>query len=233
MNSQQKTGGIAALIIATLLIISFIFILFVWPIYGVRGPEDVSKPDVILPAVAQAPILLTWLAINMPIAVALGFVVLALNQRLQVRSTGLVRFAFVVGLASALFFLVVGVLRFIGYAYLAEQYSINPASAASAYNGYLVVDNVFDRAAIFTSGLWLVMVSWAARKGDGLPRLLAYFGIVTGAAGILGALLPSVAPVALLLYIVWFLWLGLSAVRNRGRVSMPYTSPVSSSNRPN
>ncbi|HSL45002.1 MAG TPA: hypothetical protein VK897_16340, partial [Anaerolineales bacterium] len=107
------------------------------------------------------------------------------------------------------------------------------ASAASAYSGYLVVDNVFDRAAIFTSGLWLVMVSWAALKVGALQRLLSYFGTVTGVAGIIGAILPSFAPIALLLYIIWFLWFGIRDVRNRGSVSVPYTSPVSGSSRPN
>ena len=239
MNTQQKTGGLpkghaaAALTTAALFITSFIFILVVWPSYGVRGPEDVRDPAVILPAVAQAPILLLWLAINMPIAVVLGFVVLALKERLQGRPTSLVRFAFVVGLAAALFFFVVGVVRFIGYPYLANQYLVDPASAAAAYNSYLVVDNAFDRAAIFSSGLWLVVVSWTVLKVGGLPRLLSYFGIVTGAAGLLGAILPAFAPIALLLYIVWFLWLGISGVRNRGSVSVSYPSTVSTSSRPN
>ena len=239
MNTQQTTGGmpeghaVAALLITALFVISFIFILFVWPIYGVSGPEDVRDPVVILPAVVRAPILLLWLGINIPIALALGFVVLSLKERLQARPNNLLRFAFVVGLASAVFFFIVGVLRLLGYPYLADQYAADPANAAAAYHGYLMVDNAFDRAAIFTSGLWLVMISWIALKVDGLPRLLSYFGIVTGVAGILGAILPASAPIALLLFIVWFLWLGMSEVRNRRSVSVSYTSPVSSSNRPN
>ena len=232
MNNQQKTGGVAALITAVLFVVSFIFILFVWPIYGVSGPEDVRDPAVILPAVTQAPMLLLWLGINVPIAITLCLVVLAFNKRLQVHATSWVRFALVAGLASALLFFIVGVLRFIGYPYLANQYAVDPASAAAAYNSYLVADNAFDRAAIFASGLWLVLVSWAALKMDRLQRLLSYFGIVTGVAGMIGAILPSLAPIALLLYIVWFLWFGMSTVRNRGRVPVSYTSPVSSSNRP-
>lgn len=215
MNRRQKIGGIAALITATLFVTSFIFILFVWPIYGVRGPEDVNNPAVILPAVAQAPILIIWLVINVPIAAALCFVVLALDERLQASPTSLVRFALVVGLASALLFFIVGTLRFTGYPHFANQYSINPADVASAYNGYLVVDNAFDHAAIFASGWWLVLASWATLKVNGLQRLLSYFGLVTGVAGILGSILPSFAPVALLLYISWFLWFGMRVVRNR------------------
>ena len=233
MNKQQNTGGAAALLAAVLFIISFLFILLVWPLYGVHGPADVSNPDVILPVVAGAPILLAWLGINIPIAIALGFVVLALNKRLQVQPTSWVRLAFFVGLASTLFFLVLGVLRFIGYPYLANQYLANPASAVAAYNSYLMVDNAFDRAAIFSSGLWLVVVSWTALKISGLPRLLSYFGIVTGATGLIGAILPAFAPIALLLYIVWFLWLGVSDLRNRGSVSMSYPSTIPTSNRPN
>lgn len=233
MNKQQNTGGVAALLAAVLFIISFIFILVVWPLYGVRGPADVRDPAVILPAVAHAPILLTWLGINIPIAIALCFVVLALNKRLQVQPTSWVRLAFFVGLASTLFFLVVGLLRFIGYPHLANQYLVDPARAAAAYNSYLVVDNAFDRAAIFSSGLWLIVVSWTALKMSGLPRLLSYFGIVTGATGLIGAILPAFAPIALLLYIVWFLWLGISDVRNRSSISVSYPSTISTSNRPN
>ena len=187
----------------------------------------------ILPAVARARILLFWLSINIPISAALCFVVLAWKGRLQGHSTGLARFAFVVGLASALFFFLLGVLRFTGYPYLADQYAANSANAAAAYAGYLMVDNAFDRAAIFSSGLWLVVVSWTALKVDWLPRFLGYFGIVTGAAGLIGAMLPAFAPIALLPYIVWFLWLGISDVRNRSGVSVSYPSTISTSNRPN
>ena len=233
MNRQNKTGGIAALLTTALFITSFMFILVAWPSYGVRGPADVRDPAVILPAVTRAPILLIWLGINIPIAVALGFVIFTFNERLQVRPKSLTRFAFVVGLASAVFFFLVGALRFTGYPYLASQYSVDPANAAAAYAGYLTVDNALDRAAIFTSGLWLVLVSWTALKLDGFQRPLSYFSIITGVAGMIGAILPAFAPIALLLYILWFLWFGTSEARNRDGISMPYTTPVSSSNRPN
>lgn len=218
MNKQQNTGGAAALLTAGLFIISFIFIILIWPMYGVRGPADVSNPDVILPVVAGRPVLLAWLGINIPVAVAVSFVVLALNQRLHLHPTSLVRLALIAGLACAMFLFVVGVLRFIGYPYLANLYVNDPARAASAYARYLVTDNAFDRAAIFAAGLWLVTASWVALKVNGLSRPLSYFSMVTGIAGFIGAILPSFAPVTLLLYILWFLWYGTSEVRNRSRI---------------
>jgi hypothetical protein len=207
MPYLQKAGGIAGVCLSVLFVISFVFILVIWPRAGVTGPAEVADPALILPAVANVPLLSFWLGINVPIAAALLFVLLALDEQLHSVSPGLVRVATCVGLAAALLFFTVGALRFTSYRYFASLYQQNAATVSAAYLSYLVVDMSFDHAAIFASGWWLLLINGVARKA--WARQLSYFGLLAGVSGVLGAGVPSIAPLALSLYILWFLWAGM------------------------
>jgi hypothetical protein len=64
------------------------------------------------------------------------------------------------------------------------------------------------------SGLWFLLLSWAALRARALPRLLIYLGVVTGVAGILSVLaLTGLQAVYALGLIIWFAWLGIVMLR--------------------
>lgn len=140
-------------------------------------------------------------------------IILALDERLQAGSPAVVRIATMLGLASALLFFAVGGLRFTSYPQLSSLYSQDPGAVGAAYLGYLMVDSGLDRAAIFASGWWLLLMNWVALPLREWSKALSYLGLLVGMGGILGGAMPSLAPIALLLYIVWFLWLGITLVR--------------------
>src|SRR5438046_2965433 len=79
----QQIGGFAALFQTALYLLSFIFILIIWPMYGVRGSDDASNPALVLPALVKAPILEIFAVLDVPIAACLLLVVLALAARMH------------------------------------------------------------------------------------------------------------------------------------------------------
>jgi hypothetical protein len=65
------------------------------------------------------------------------------------------------------------------------------------------------------TGLWFLLLSWAALQARTLPRLLNYLGVVIGLAGILYVFLASAGLLAVnaLGLIIWFVWLGIVMLR--------------------
>ena len=66
------------------------------------------------------------------------------------------------------------------------------------------------------TGLWFLLLSWAALQARALPRLLNYLGVVVGLAGILYVFTASdaVLSVNALGLIVWFVSLGIVMLRS-------------------
>jgi hypothetical protein len=65
-------------------------------------------------------------------------------------------------------------------------------------------------------GIWMLLVSWAALRGGGLPKALNYLGLAIGVAGILSAL-PGLGDAGMIFgvgQIVWFVWLGIVLLRS-------------------
>ncbi len=209
----QQIGGVAALLQTALYLLAFIFILMIWPMYGVRGPDDASNPALVLPALVNAPILSVFTLLDIPIAVCLLLVVLALADRLHGVSPVLTRIALTSGLMSAAFFLVLGMIRFLGWSQLASLYTQEQTGAATAYAALSALDNGIDGAALFTLAWWALLINWAALHTPTLPKALTYVGLLVGIAGIIAGMIPTLRPVALVLVLVWTPWLGLVLLR--------------------
>ncbi len=154
----QRVGGVAAVLQTGLYLVAFIFILGIWPRYGVQGPADASNPALVLPAIATAPSLMVFAVLNVPSASCLLLLVLALAARLQSGSL-LHRLALTTGLISAACFLVLGMIRFLGWPQLATLYLVDQPAGAAAYTAVQALDSGIDGAALFTLGGWILMTS--------------------------------------------------------------------------
>jgi hypothetical protein len=209
----QQIGGFAALFQTVLYLLAFIFILIIWPMYGVRGPVDATNPVLVLPALLKAPILSVFALLDVPIAVSLLLIVFALVSRVQDTSPVLMRVAMASGLVSVAFFLALGMIRFLGWPQLASLYVRDPASAETAYAALSAIDSGMDGAALFTLAWWALLASWAAVQTETLPKGLAYLGMLLGVAGIIGGVVPGVRPLALIVVLIWTPWLGIVLVR--------------------
>jgi hypothetical protein len=115
-------------------------------------------------------------------------------------------------------------------------YGTDPAQAASVWVGLKAVEEGLGGGVELPGGLWVLLVSWAALRGGGLPKALNFLGVVIGLAGLL-TLVPSLdvfEAVFGLGFIVWFLWAGIALLRSSPRTaanvgmlktSRPLTSP--------
>ena len=68
-------------------------------------------------------------------------------------------------------------------------------------------------------GLWVLLVSLAALRTQGLPKVLNWLGVAIGAAGVL-SVVPALKDVGIvfgLLQIVWFVGLGIVMLRTTSR----------------
>ena len=99
---------------------------------------------------------------------------------------------------------------------VADLYGEDPAQAASVW---LVLDSVENGLASefeIPGGLWVLLVSWAALRGGGLPRALSYLGVVIGVAGLL-TVAPGIEALNIIFglgSIVWFVWVGIVMLRD-------------------
>ena len=91
----------------------------------------------------------------------------------------------------------------------------DPAQAAPVW---LAIDSVRDGLGggnEIVGALWILLLSWAALRAGGLPRVLNYLGVVISVAGLL-TLVPALELVGVIFglgSIVWFVWVGIVMLR--------------------
>jgi Domain of unknown function (DUF4386) len=206
-----RSTAIGAVACALVFITVFVFIVAVWPLYGVKSAADVADPAKILPAVADHPILTLFNALDVPLAVLLLLVARGLSAYSSARSPSAL--ARGTALVAAGCFFAVGALRLVGYAQLASLYGRDAAAATRGYATFYLVQDTLDGAAIFTLGCWLVMTNWVCLKSDRLPVALTRAGLAAGAASLAGSTVHAVQPAAVVLVLIWFGWLGVALLR--------------------
>lgn len=219
MTNLQKIGGIAALIgAATNLLGAVVYATVLVPKgFGSESPDP--GQIVALLAGNQATMRLwyqiTWLAFG----VCLIVLSLALSERLKVGSSVLAQVVTMFTLIWAVLVIVMGTLSINNLSTVVRLYAENPAQAATVW---LTLDSVetglgAGGGETVVTGLWFLLLSWAAVQARALPRLLNYLGVVTGLAGILYVFLDSTGLLAVnaLGLITWFVWLGIVLVRSK------------------
>ena len=217
MGTSQKIGGIAALIgAATNLLGMVVFFTLLEP----KGLDSASADPtriVALLAGNQAAMRLWYQIIFLAFGVCMIFLSLALYERLKAGSPVLAQAVTIFGLIYAVLVIVIGALSINDLDTVVRLHSANPAQAATVW---LTLDSVetglgAGGGETIVTGLWFLLLSWAALQAGALPRLLNYLGAVVGLAGILYVFLASDGLLAVngLGLIIWFVWLGIVMLR--------------------
>jgi hypothetical protein len=139
---------------------------------------------------------------------------LALYDRLKAGSPAMAQTATALGLIWAGLVIASGTLHNVGMGTVVDLYAKDPAQAATVW---LAIESVFEGLSglEIVGGTWMLLVSWAALRGGGLPKALNYLGVVVGVAGLLTAV-PALEMLVLIFglgQIVWFVWLGIVMLR--------------------
>jgi hypothetical protein len=210
---QQRAGGVAALYLAAAFLVAMPYFLMV-----VDYPSLVdSAQKVAALAANQNSMYAMYLVTYVVLGIVLAALALALWKRLA-GSPGIAAVGGVVGFIWACKLVASGLVFNFGAAAVVELYDKSPAQAVSAWQAIEPVAKGLESAqGELLGGLWVLLVSVAALRTAGLPKILNWLGILIGTAGI-----ASVIPVLLnagyvfgLLQIVWFIWLGIVMLRTR------------------
>lgn len=217
MKNIQKLGGIAALTgAATNLLGAVVYATLLVPKgFGSTNPDP--SQIVALLASNQAPMRLWYQIIWLAFGVCLIFLSLALYERLKAGSPVLAQAVSIFTLIWAVLVIVMGTLSINNLSTVVRLYGEHPAQAATVW---LTLDSVetglgAGGGETIVTGLWFLLLSWAALQARALPRLLNYLGVVIGLAGILYVFLASAGLLAVngLGLIIWFVWLGIVLLR--------------------
>jgi hypothetical protein len=219
---QQKVGGLAALYLAAAYVVAMPYFLVVVKYQGVVDPVEKLALLVGNHNSMQAMHLITYVLFGIVLAV----LALALFSRLRDGSPILAQAATAVGLIWAFVLVASGMIFNAGMAAVVGLHGTSPAQAVSAWQAIEpVTEGLGGSGGELLGGLWVLLVSVAALRTGGLPRLLNWLGVVIGTAGVL-----SVVPVLKglgyafgLLQIVWFAWLGIVMLRTPSRPAVPAT----------
>ena len=221
MKNLQKMGGIAALIGAAINLFALVTYMTLLAPTG-YGSDDPGQVVAFL-ADNQAIMRVWYIVIYLVLGVGLIFLSLALYERLKAGSPALAQAVTTFGLIYAVLVIVVGTLEISNLSTVVKLYGENPAQAATVW---LTLQPVITGLGggggeTVVNALWFLLVCWIALWARELPRVLNYLGLVTGVAGILMVVLPSLTPAAVVYELglpIWLVWLGIVMLR-RSHVS--------------
>ncbi len=213
MNNLQKIGGVAALIAAATFVVGFgLLVTLLAPTAAV----DVDPGQSVAFLVDNQAIIYIWnIIIYVLFGIFLVVLALALYERLKAVSTAIVQTATAFGLIWAGLVIASGMVANIGTGVVVDLYGKDPAQAALVWVALDAVQNGLGGGNEIVGGVWVLLVSWAALRGGGLPKALNYLGVVIGVAGII-TLVPALEMIGAIFglgLIVWFVWLGSVMLR--------------------
>ena len=142
---------------------------------------------------------------------------LAIHARLQANSPGMMQTATAFGLIWAGLVIASGMIFNIGLATVIGMAGNDAAQAATTWEAISAVHIGLGGGNEIVGGLWVLLISWAALRGGGLPKALNYFGLLVSLAGVI-TIVPGLGDVGAIFglgSIVWFAWVGIILLRGR------------------
>ena len=212
MRNLQKMGGMAALYLAAAYLVGIVLFLFILDYPNIVEPAQ----KVALLVDKQMVIYLTNLLMYVIFGFFLIILVLALRDRLQVKAPAIMQMATVVGIVWAGVLIASGMVSNTGIDPIVALYAEDPEQAASVWLGIESVANGLGGASgEILGGLMTLLISWAALRAGGLPKVLNYIGVLVGTVGIVSTApgLHDLAGLFGMSQIVWFIWLGIVLLR--------------------
>ena len=212
MNSLQKMGGFAALYLAAAYLLGLVLFIFVLDYPNIVDPAQ----KVALLVDKQMVIYATNLIMYVIFGIVLIVLALALYERLRVGAPAMMQVATVIGIIWAGSLIASGMVANAGIAPVIALYGKDPAQAALAWQGFEVVASGLGNGnGEILGGLMMLLISWAALRNGGLPKLINYLGLAVGLIGITSTLpgLSTLASIFGMGQIVWFVWLAIILLR--------------------
>ena len=211
MNNLQKMGGAAALFEAIIYVSAFVFFGAVWDF-----PVN-ADPAQKFAFLAENQVILSIVNLSMYVlfGILLTVLVLAVHERLKDKAPTLSQIAAVFGIVWVGLVIASGMVANIGLAAVIDLSATAPDQAMTVWLAINSIVEGLGGGNEIVGGLWVLLLSIAALKGNELPKILNYLGCLIGLAGIL-----TVYPADVLTeifgvgQIVWFFGLGIHLLRS-------------------
>ena len=227
MNNLQKIGGIAALYLAASYAIGLVLFIVVLDYPNMVDPAQ----RLALLVDKQMVIYSTNLIMYVIFGVFLVVLALALYERLKVGASAIMQVAAALGIIWAGSLIASGMVLNAGIAPVMALYDTDPAQAALSWQQFeTVASGLGNGNGEILGGLMTLLISWAALRTGGLPKILNYLGVVVGLVGI-ASIIPGLIALAGIFgmgQILWFVWLAVILLRpvlapqtDRGLVNKP------------
>lgn len=218
MKILQKTGGIAALYMATAHLIGIVIFLVILDYLSIADPAQ----KVALNVDKQMIVFSTNLLMYVFFGFALVILSQALYDRMKSVAPALMQVATAVGIIWAGSLIASGMVANAGLATVVALYAKDPAQAVLTFQAIEAMANGLGNAnGEILGGIWTLLVSLAALRSGGLPKGQNILGLLVGVVGIL-TIIPALNDFTGLFgigQIVWFIWLGIVLLRsNSGKV---------------
>ena len=217
---QQKVGGLAALYMAAAFVVAMPYFLVFVKYPSVVDPVEKVALLVRNHDSMRAMYLITYVVFGLVLAV----LALSLHARLRDGAPVLSQAATAVGLIWAVVLVASGLIFNAGVTAVVGLHDTSPVQAVSAWQAIEpIAQGLGGSGGELLGGLWVLLVSVAALRTEGLPRVLNWFGVAIGAAGVLSvaSALNDVAYGFGSLQILWFAWLGIVMLRTTSRQAEP------------
>jgi hypothetical protein len=225
---QQKVGGFAALYLAAAYLVAMPFFLLL-----VKYPSVVDPAEKVALLVRNHDSMRVMYLITYVIfGIVLAVLALALYGRLKEGAPTLALVATVVGLIWAVVLVASGMIFNAGAAAVVGLHAAHPAQAVATWQAIeTVAQGLGGSGGELLGGLWVLLVSAAALRTGGLPKVMNWLGVAIGVAGVLSVVpaLDSLAYGFGSLQIVWFAWLGIVLLRTTSRAADPARTNVTAS----
>lgn len=213
MNNLQKMGGFAALYLAAAYLLGLGLFMVVLDYPNIVDPAQ----RVALLVDKQMVIFSTNLIMYVIFGVFLIVLALALYERLNVGAPAIMQVATAIGIIWAGSLIASGMVLNAGIAPVLALYGKDPAQAALTWQEFeAMASGLGNGNGEILGGLMTLLVSWAALRSGGLPKLLNYLGVVVGLVGIVSTIpaLNALVGIFGMSQMLWFVWLAMILLRS-------------------
>jgi hypothetical protein len=221
MKGLEKTGGVAALVLAVSFIVLILEFLVVLPGMGFVNSSDFMDPAKFFGAAAS---LRVWFTVTIVLGAAVALVTLGLREHLRESNPAISLVSTAAGLGGAIFLLANGMFSYVAITGASAAYAMSPANVSTGdlVLGSGVADGLFA-VGTFTFG-WFALLSSVAFLRSGVHLPIGYFGLVTGAIFIVSFAISPFMAVLPFFGLVWAAWLGYDLLTEPAGAHAPRTT---------
>jgi len=207
MKNLSKAGGLSALYLAAAYLAAMPFFLLVVNIQDLVDP--LRKVESL--AANQASMYAMEFVVYVLFGLFLVVLAVALNKRLRTGAESLMDVATPIAIVWAGLLIASGMIFNAGIAPVVDLYGKDQARAVSLWSAIDAVSSGLSGNGEIIGGTWMLLVSLAALKTRGLPKVLNIVGILIAVVAIISSIPPlkDLAIIFGLGQIVWFIWLGI------------------------